>query len=130
MSGIVWLDRLAIELLHSENIADHGGLPGLRDEALLEGALARPQNLHAYEGLEDVFALGACYGVALAKNHPFNDGNKRAAFTACILIVEMNGWRVEADQAEAASIMLDVAAGTVGQDGLAAWLRDNAIPRG
>lgn len=129
MSDIVWLARRAVELLHAESLAEHGGLPGLRDEGLLESALARPLNLHAYEDVSDIFALAACYGVALAKNHPFNDGNKRVAFIAALTFALVNGWLVVAEQAEAAAVMLDVAAGETGQTGLAAWLRDHAQPR-
>jgi death-on-curing protein len=129
VTDIVWLERQALELLHAEAIADHGGLPGLRDEGLLESALARPKNLHAYEGVTDIPSLAACHGVAIAKNHPFNDGNKRIAFIAAILFTEKNGFRVVADQADAATIMLAVAAGDVDQDALAAWLRQHARPQ-
>jgi death-on-curing protein len=129
MTEIVWLDREAVELLHSESLAEHGGLPGLRDEGLLESALARPQNLHAYEDVSDIFALAACYGVALAKNHPFNDGNKRIAFVASLAFALVNGWLVVVDQAEAAAMMLEVAAGDAEQAELAMWLRDHAQPR-
>jgi death-on-curing protein len=129
VSDIEWLERQSIELLHAESIGEHGGLPGLRDEGLLESALARPRNLHAYEGVADVVMLAASYGVALAKNHAFNDGNKRIAFIATLTFAAVNGWHVEADQAEAAAMMLEVAAGSVGADGFAAWLREHARPR-
>ncbi len=130
MSDIIWLDRLAVDLLHAESIGEHGGLPGRRDQGLFESALARPQNLHAYEGISDVFALAACYGVALAKNHPFTDGNKRIGFIAALTFALVNGWLIVADQAEAAAVMLDVAASETGQAGFAAWLREHAQPRG
>ncbi len=126
MSEFDWLTREAVEFLHTESLREHGGLPGLRDEGLLESALARPQNLQAYEDVTDIFALAACYGVALAKNHPFNDGNKRIAFIASITFARLHGWRIVADQAAAAAVMLDVAAGQTGQDGYAAWMRDHA----
>jgi len=129
MSDIVWLARQSVELLHAESLLEHGGLSGLRDEGLLESALARPLNLHAYEDVADIFALAACYGVALAKNHPFNDGNKRVAFIASLTFALVNGWLVVADQAEAAAMMLGVAAGEIGQAELTAWLRDHAQPR-
>jgi len=129
MTELRWLTRQAVELLHAESLAEHGGLPGLRDEGLLESALARPQNLHAYEAVTDIFTLAACYGVALAKNHPFNDGNKRIAIIAAIAFALLHGWRVVADQTQAAAVMLDVAAGETGQDGFAAWLCDHAHPR-
>ena len=76
-----WIERRALELLHDESLAEHGGAPSLRDEGLLESALARPLNLAAY-GNPDLLELAAAYGVGLAKNPPFIDGNKRAAFLA------------------------------------------------
>jgi death on curing protein len=129
MNEIVWLTRQAVELLHAESLAEHGGLPGQRDEGLLESALARPQNLRAYEDVSDIFVLAACYGIALAKNHPFNDGNKRIAFIASLTFALVNGWLVVAKQAQAAAMMLDVAAGEAGQTEMAAWLRGHAQPR-
>lgn len=127
MTAIVWLDGVAIKLLHAESLAEHGGLPGLRDEGLFESALARPQNVHAYEGVADVFELAAWYGVALAKNHPFNDGNKRIAFIGALVFAGLNGWRIVADQAEAALVMMAVAEGSTEQAELAAWLRARGV---
>jgi death-on-curing protein len=124
-----WIDRGALELLHDESVAEHGGLPGLRDAGLLESALARPQNLAAY-GEPDVAALAAAYGVGLAKNHPFVDGNKRAAFLAIGLFLILNGRQLAATQTDATLTMLGVAAGTVDEAALAAWLREHTVPRG
>jgi len=129
MTALVWLERTAIELLHAESLAEHGGLPGLRDEGLFESALARPQNVHAYEDVSDVLELAAWYGVALAKNHPFNDGNKRIAFIAALVFAGVNGFRIVADQADAAMIMMAVAEGTAAQPQFAAWLRRHAVAR-
>lgn len=123
-----WIDRRALELLHDESIAEHGGAPGIRDEGLLESALARPLNLVAY-GTPDVGALAAAYGVGLAKNHPFVDGNKRAAFLAVGLFLAMNGRRLVATQADATLTMLAVAAGTLDEPAFAAWLREHSQPR-
>lgn len=123
-----WIDRRALELLHDESIAEHGGAPGIRDEGLLESALARPLNLVAY-GTPDVAALAAAYGVGLAKNHPFVDGNKRAAFLAVGLFLAMNGQRLVATQAEATLTMLAVAAGTLDEPAFAAWLREHSQQR-
>lgn len=128
MTAPVWLERIAVELLHAESIAEHGGLPGLRDEGLLESALARPQNVHAYEGESDIFELAAWYAVALAKNHPFNDGNKRIAFISALVFVGLNGTRIVADQADAAIIMMAIAEGSATQPDLAAWLRRHGVP--
>lgn len=126
MSEPVWINRRALELLHSESIAEHGGADGLRDEGLFESALARPQNLHAYEGVNDVARLAACYAFGLAKNHAFVDGNKRVAFIAVGLFLYLNGYRLKADQAEAVLIVLSVAAGSFSENELAEWIRRNA----
>ena len=127
MTGPIWLERTAIELLHAESLAEHGGLPGLRDEGLFESALARPHNVHAHEAENDVLERAAWYGVALAKNHPFNDGNKRIAFIAALVFAGLNGFRIVADQADAAMNMLAVAEGTAAQPQFAAWLRRHAV---
>jgi death-on-curing protein len=123
-----WVARQALELLHDESIAEHGGAPGLRDEGLFESALARPLNLAAY-GEPDIAELAAAYGVGLAKNHLFVDGNKRAAFLAVGMFLGLNGSRLVASQAEATVVMLDVAAGTLDEAAFAAWLRRHVQPR-
>jgi death-on-curing protein len=123
-----WVSRAALELLHDESLAEHGGAPGLRDEGLFESALARPQNL-AHYGQPDFADLAASYGVGLAKNHPFVDGNKRVAFLAVGLFLSLNGMRLAATQADATLAMLAVAAGTLDEPAFAQWLRDHAKPR-
>ncbi len=128
MSDWRWIDRRALLLLHDESIAEHGGAPGIRDEGLLDSALARPLNLVAY-GDPDWAELAASYGVGLAKNHPFVDGNKRAAFLAVGLFLALNGRRLAATQAEATLTMLAVAAGSLDEPGFAAWLRAHSRPR-
>ncbi|MCE4535669.1 type II toxin-antitoxin system death-on-curing family toxin [Pelomonas sp. P7] len=124
----VWIDRRALELLHGESLREHGGAAGLRDEGLLESALARPGNL-AHYGEPDVFDLAASYGVGLAKNHPFVDGNKRAAFLAIGLFLFLNGRRLTASQADATLTMLAVAAGDTDEPTLARWLREHTSAR-
>lgn len=123
-----WVNRTALELLHDESLAEHGGAPGLRDVGLFESALARPVNLAAY-GQPDLAALAASYGVGLAKNHPFVDGNKRVAFLATGLFLLLNGHRLVATQAEATLTMLAVAAGTLDEAAFAAWIRAHLAPR-
>ncbi|HEY8877269.1 MAG TPA: type II toxin-antitoxin system death-on-curing family toxin [Roseateles sp.] len=124
----VWINRSALELLHGESLREHGGAAGLRDEGLLESALARPLNLALY-GSPDVFELAASYGVGLAKNHPFVDGNKRAAFLSIGLFLFLNRWRLTATQAEATLTMLAVAAGDIDEPTLAQWLREHSTHR-
>lgn len=123
-----WFDKRALMLLHDESLAEHGGLPGLRDEGLLDSALARPLNLAAY-GNPDVCELAASYCVELAKNHPFVDGNKRAAFLALGLFLYSNEQRLTATQAEATLAVLAVAASEWDEPTLAAWLRERIAPR-
>ena len=123
-----WIDRRALLLLHAESIAEHGGAAGIRDEGLLESALARPLNLQNY-GSPDLADLAAAYGVGLAKNHAFVDGNKRAAFLAVGLFLSLNGQRLVATQAEATLTMLDVAASGLDESAFAAWLRAHIQPR-
>lgn len=123
-----WIDRLALELLHDESLAEHGGASGLRDEGLLESALARPLNLAVY-GQADVADLAAAYGVGLAKNHPFVDGNKRVAFLAVGLFLALNGWRLVASQADATLTLLAVATGEIDEATFARWLREHSGAR-
>ncbi len=123
-----WLDKRLLTLLHDESLAQHGGASGLRDEGLLESALARPLNLVAY-GEPDHADLAAAYAVGLAKNHAFVDGNKRAAFLAVGLFLGLNGYRLTATQSDATVAVLALAAGDLGEPGFAAWVRANSRPR-
>ena len=127
-----WISKQALVLLHGESLATHGGREGMRDEGLLESALMRPQNIVAYEDASnapDAAALAASYGVGIAKNHPFVDGNKRAAFLAVGLFLYLNGLRLHATQAEATVTMLAVAAGDISEAEFAAWLRAHSAAR-
>lgn len=122
-----WLDKRALCLLHDESLAEHGGAANLRDEGLLESALARPQQLERY-GDPDLADLAAAYGVGLARNHPFVDGNKRAAFLAVGIFLALNGHRLAATQAEATLTMFGVASGDIDEAAFAAWLRAHVEP--
>jgi death-on-curing protein len=122
-----WVDKRVLLLLHDESLAEHGGASGLRDAGLLDSALARPLNLALYES-PDVAQLAAAYGVGLARNHPFVDGNKRAAFLAVGLFLARNGYRLVATQVDATLTMLGVAAGDIAEDTFALWLRDHIQP--
>lgn len=126
-----WVSKPALLLLHDESLAEHGGATGLRDEGLLDSALARPLNLLADAGTArspDVAALAACYCIGLAKNHPFVDGNKRAALLATGLFLYLNGYRLSATQADTTLTVLAVAAGEMSEDGFSAWLRAHSAP--
>jgi death-on-curing protein len=121
----IWIDPSVMLAVHDEQIAEHGGSAGLRDRGLLESALARPLNLAAY-GKPDHADLAACYGVGIAKNHPFVDGNKRTAFVAVELFLTLNGWKLGASDADAVIAMLAVAAGKIDETGFAEWIRRHA----
>ena len=128
-----WITKQALVLLHDESLATHGGSQGMRDEGLLDSALMRPQNILAYadaDKLPDVAVLAASYGVGIAKNHPFIDGNKRAAFLSVGLFLYLNGLRLQASQAEATATMLAVAAGDMSEEAFANWLCEHSVPRG
>lgn len=124
-----WIDRNALLLLHAEALAEHGGLSGLRDEAALDAALARPQHIHTYERHADLARLAAAYGFGLARNHPFSDGNKRAGFLALGLFLSLNGFELSVDQAEAAETILRLAAGGLSEKDLAEWVRQHMVQR-
>ena len=128
MKKWVWIDPRAILAIHDEQLAEHGGGSGLRDQGLLESALARPINLAAYED-PDVAALAASYTVGLAKNHPFVDGNKRTAFVALELFLALNGHELMAGDADCVVTMLAVAAGDIEEAELAEWIRQNVTKR-
>ena len=122
-----WPSKEGLLALHDRSIALHGGAAGLRDEGSLESALGRPANRFHYEGVDDVCVLAATYIVAVASNHPFADGNKRAAFLAAGLFLRLNGRRLIAGQADAARAVLAVAAGERDIDVVAAWIRDRSV---
>jgi death on curing protein len=124
MTKWVWLTREAVEIFHAEQLIEHGGLPGLKDENSLEAALARPLQKANY-GDPDVFELAVAYLFGIARNHPFSDGNKRTAFVAAYAFLRLNGFAVEASQAEVITFVLAVAAGEIIEDGAAAFFRDH-----
>lgn len=126
--GPRWIDKRALLLLNEESLAEFGGVRGLLDEGLLDSALARPRHKHSYGPHSRIELLAASYGFGLARNHPFADGNKRAAFLAIGLFLHINGHRLVADQVEAIETMLGVAAGDVEEEQLGAWIAKNLAP--
>jgi len=124
-----WLERRIIVALHDVQLVRHGGAGGIRDVGLLESALARPQNLHAY-GEGDICALAAAYAFGIVRNHPFVDGNKRTGFIAAALFLQENGLRLIAPEGEAVVMTLGLASGEMPEEGFAAWLRDRTEPVG
>ncbi|MEO6529029.1 MAG: type II toxin-antitoxin system death-on-curing family toxin [Gemmatimonadaceae bacterium] len=128
MDEPIWLHRLLIDAIHYDQLQQHGGLRGMKDENALESALARPRNRLAYEPDSDVFDLAAAYGFGLATNHCYSDGNKRIAFMAMYTFLGMNGWDIVASEPEVVRLMLDVAPQHQGEEELAAWLREHCVP--
>jgi death-on-curing protein len=121
-----WLEKQAIIALHDRSLALHGGPSGIRDEGLLDFALQRPLNRFHYQGDSSLALLAATYAVGLASNHPFIDGNKRAAYQALILFLALNGTPLQAPRVEAIRTMLAVAAGQMDIEVLADWIRANS----
>lgn len=119
-----WLDTDIVLDIHAEQLALFGGGDGMRDLGLLESALARPLNKFAY-GETDLATLAAAYAFGIARNHPFVDGNKRAAFGSMIVFLGLNGIDLDVPPEDATAIILEVAAGEIDEGGLARWLRDN-----
>ncbi len=123
MSGIEWIDLPEVLAIHARQIDEHGGAPGLRDLALLESALARPRQRHAY-GEANLFDLAAAYAAAIIGNHPFVDGNKRTGFVVGILFLELNGPTFAASEADATQAVFALAAGELTEEEFALWLRE------
>jgi death-on-curing protein len=119
-----WVTKLVVLAIHDEQLAVHGGSSGVRDIALLESALDRPRNKWAYEGAE-LPELAAAYGFGIARNHPFVDGNKRTSLLAIYTFLGINGVDFVVPEADAAAMILSLAAGEVSEESLARWIRDN-----
>ena len=127
MSEPFWLTRQIIIAIHDEQLAIHGGASGLRDEGLLESALDRPRNKWSYENAE-LPELAAAYAFAIARNHPFVDGNKRTSFLALYTFLGVNGVNgvdFDVPEADAAAMILSLAGGEADELGLIRWIRDN-----
>jgi death on curing protein len=124
MSEPFWLSRQIIIAIHDEQLAIHGGASGLRDEGLLESALDRPRNKWSYENAE-LPELAAAYAFAIARNHPFIDGNKRTSLLALYTFLGVNGVDFDVPEAEAAAMILSLAAGEVSEESLTRWIREN-----
>ena len=121
-----WLTREAVDIFHAEQLAEHGGLAGLKDENALEAALARPINKALYEN-PDVYELAAANLFGIARNHPFSDGNKRTAFVAAYVFLRLQGYKVEATQGQIIAFVLAVAAGEIDETGAAMFFRDYTV---
>ncbi len=122
MSEPIWVLAESVKAIHKRQIAEHGGGPGIRDSGLLEAALAKPKNTFFYaKGKSSIPDLAAAYAYAIAKNHPFIDGNKRVAFVVSMLFMALNGWKVAASQDMLYATFRDLAAGTISEEQLVLW---------
>jgi death on curing protein len=125
VSDPVWIDERDALALHGRLLALDGGATGVRDEGLLQSALARPQQIHAYGENPDIVELSAAYTAGIVRNHPFLDGNKRTGFLVGILFLEMNGYRLTASEEDAAQAVFGLAAGKLDEKAFTDWLRSN-----
>lgn len=121
----VWVPLPAVVVIHDRQIARHGGASGTRDRALLEAALARPLNRHAY-GVTDPFVLAAAYAYGIAKAHAFVDGNKRTSFVTAVTFLRLNGFEFRPDPTEGLPIVENLAHDVLSEDDFAQWMKDGA----
>ena len=124
-----WVPRLVIEAVHVDQVREHGGLIGIRDENALESALARARQRWTYEPGADLSRLAADYAFGIARNHPFRDGNKRVAFVAAVTFLGLNGLDFVAPEDEVVERMLALASGDLDEDQVADWIRSRVQPR-
>jgi death on curing protein len=123
----LWISENIARAIHADQIAQHGGSPGIRDENLLSASLARPRHLFVY-GEPTLFDLAAAYGYGLVKNHPFIDGNKRTAFAVMATFLEVNGYSLDVPEMQVVVMMEGLATDRETQDSLAKWLDENSVP--
>lgn len=124
-----WLTRIVVDAIHNDQLREHGGLPGVRDENALESALARPGQKWHYSETTDLATLAAAYGFGLVKNHPYRDGNKRIGFLALVTFLGINGHDLRATDAQVVTEIVALADGSVSEDDLAEWIRRHCAKR-
>ena len=124
-----WISKDEVVAIHRKQIERYGGLSGIRDEGLLESAIARPRNLFAYESVDNPITLAAAYAFGLARNHPFADGNKRSAFVVSVLFLDLCGLAVETSQKNVIDTVLALASGNLTEEEFADWLRGVTVPK-
>jgi death on curing protein len=122
-----WVDRVVLDAVHVDQLREHGGLPGIRDENVLESAIVRPKHRWHHEPRSDLPTLAAAYGWGLVTSHGYHDANKRIAFLAMAIFPELNGCRLEAPESEVVQVMLGVAANRITEREVADWLRGHLV---
>ena len=125
MAELVWVELDIVLAIHDEQLAEHGGQPGVRDPGLLESALGRPRNQFAY-GEPSITRLAASYAFGISRNHPFLDGNKRTSLVVAELFLELNGYELIASDVQCVTTFLQLAAGELTEDQLAEWITANS----
>ena len=125
-----WVSRTVVDAVQFDLLREHGGVPGIHDEGALESALARPRHRWAYAKVPDLAALGASYAYGIVRNHPYHDGNKRTAFVTMAVFLGLNGYEIEADDAEVVTVMCRLAAGRMGEAALTEWVRAHLVELG
>ena len=126
MKEPIWINEIITKAIHADQILQHGGSQGIRDENLLSASLARLRHLFTY-GQPNLFELGAAYGYSLAKNHPFIDGNKRTAFMVMYTFLGLNNYLLEVSEPEVVTMMEQLASGAENQESLGNWLVANSV---
>jgi death-on-curing protein len=124
-----WVSRVVADAVHADLIITHGGLPGVRDESLLDSALMRPRQRLSYEPSSDLASLSASYAYGLAQNHPYTDGNKRVAFVVMATFLALNGFNLVTDEADVVATITALAAGELEEASLAEWVRGRVVSR-
>lgn len=127
MGEPIWIDLEIVLAIHDQQLAEHGGQPGVRDRGLLESALSQPRNLFAY-GEVAVTRLAASYAFGISRNHPFLDGNKRTSLVVTELFLELNGYELTAGDVDCVTTFLTLAAGDLTEDLLAEWIAAHSAP--
>jgi death-on-curing protein len=127
MASPRWVPRLVVDAAHLDQIREHGGMAGVRDESALEAALTRPQQKAHYEPESDLATLASAYAFGIARAHPFNDGNKRSAFLTAVIFLGLNGQDLDASEVEVVQVMTALAAGSLGEVELASWIRERLV---
>jgi death-on-curing protein len=122
-----WVSKRAVLALHDEQLAEHGGSGGIRDESLLDSALGKPKNVFAYADAPDIFRLAASYAYGIARNHAFIDGNNRTALVISILFLNLNGWDIDSSKTDVYDTYLHLAEGSLSEEELAAWFAAHSI---
>lgn len=125
----VWVPVDVIIDLHDESITEFGGLPGIRDENSLRSALARPEQILNYEPEADLFRLAGAYATGLTRNHPFFDGNKRMAFLAVGIFLNLNGYYLDETEAKATEMVLALSRKDIEESEFTSWIREMSRPK-